>query len=206
MNGAHDVGGMMGYGPVIVEPNEPVFHHPWEARLVALAVAVGRHGGWNVDEDRRAFEDRSPVEFLNLSYYEKWLAGFSKLLADKGLLKRNADRSLTLKPQNVEAALRTVGDYARPAALPAKFGIGMKVRTRNMHPAGHTRLPRYLRKAAGEIAAVHGAHVYPDSNAHGRGEDPQWLYTVRFTSHEVWGNGSTGKLHADLWEPYLEPA
>ena len=88
----------------------------------------------------------------------------------------------------------------------ALFAIGATVRTRNMNPAGHTRLPRYLRGHAGEIVALHGAHVFPDSNAHCKGEDPHWLYTVRFTAAEVWGNGSSDRIHADLWEPYLEPA
>src|SRR5262245_20619257 len=204
MNGVHDIGGVMGFGPVTPELAEPVFHHAWEARLVALAIAVGRHGAWNLDEDRRAFEDRAPTEFLNLSYYEKWLAGFSKLLAETGLLQRDADPALLLKSENVRSALRTTSNSVRQVQALPKFGIGDKIRVRNMHPTGHTRLPRYLRKAVGEIVFVHGAHVFPDSNAHRRGEDPQWLYTCRFTAHEVWGSDSTDKIHADLWEPYLE--
>ena len=104
------------------------------------------------------------------------------------------------------AALLAPGSYERPAPKPARFASGDHVRTRNLHPHGHTRLPRYMRGHRGEIIAVHGAHVFPDSNAHGWGEDPHWLYTVRFTAQEVWGSGSPDKIHADLWEPYLEPS
>ena len=57
-----------------------------------------------------------------------------------------------------------------------------------MHPVGHTRLPRYARGRAGVVERVHGAHVLPDANAHGAGEQPQWLYTVRFAARELWGD------------------
>jgi nitrile hydratase len=86
------------------------------------------------------------------------------------------------------------------------FAVGDRVRARNIHPTGHTRLPRYARGKTGEIAAVHGAHVFPDSSAHGRGDDPQWLYTVRFSACELWGKDSRDLVHIDLWEPYLESA
>ena len=39
MNGVHDMGGMHGMGPIEAEPNEPVFHKPWEGRVYALSVA-----------------------------------------------------------------------------------------------------------------------------------------------------------------------
>jgi nitrile hydratase len=104
----------------------------------------------------------------------------------------------------VWSAVTTRGSYQRQAKAPALFQIGDAVRTKNIHPQGHTRLPRYLRGHVGEIIGVHGAHVFPDSNAAGRGEDPRWLYTVRFKADEIWGNGSRDLIHADLWEPYLE--
>jgi nitrile hydratase beta subunit len=204
MNGAHDTGGMMGYGPVVPEINEPVFHHKWEARAFALIRATSVHSDWNWDQDRSACENRSPDEYLRLSYYEIWLASFDQMLAEKRLLERAADPSLKIKPEKVREELRRVSNYERSISAPAKYAIGDYVRTRNIHPAGHTRLPRYLRGHAGEIIELHGAHVFPDSNAHGRGEDPQWLYTVRFTAQEVWGNGSSDKIQANLWEPYLE--
>jgi len=203
VNGAHDLGGMMGFGPVVAEPNEPVFHAPWEARLFALVVAAGEHGRWTLDEDRSACENRPPAEYLRLSYYEIWLAAFAKLLTEKAVTGTPPSPPQVLRPDNVAAAILARGEYVRPASAPQKFRSGDKVRTRNIHPTGHTRLPRYLRGHAGEIVAVHGAHVFPDSNAHGKGEDPQWLYTVRFAAGDVWGNASRDTIHADLWEPYL---
>ncbi|MCB1377607.1 MAG: nitrile hydratase subunit beta [Alphaproteobacteria bacterium] len=214
MNGAHDCGGMMGYGPVIHEADEPVFHHPWEARVFALMSAVGDVGGWTLDEDRSACESMSPARYAATGYYEHWLNGLDILLRRHGLAAAGeidagrADRpGRPLTPvaaDAVWAAVTTRGSYRRPAPQAARFAVGDKVRARNIHPTGHTRLPRYLRGHTGEIASVHGAHVYPDSNAQGAGENPQWLYTVRFAATELWGRPSRDLVHADLWEPYLE--
>jgi len=203
MNGAHDLGGMMGFGPVVAESDEPVFHASWEARLFALVVAAGEHGRWTLDEDRSACENRPPAEYLRLTYYEIWLAAFSKLLDEKRVFDSPPSPTQVLRPQHVAAALLARSEYVREAPAPQKFRVGDKIRARNVHPTGHTRLPRYLRGHAGEIVAVHGAHVFPDSNAHGKGEDPRWLYTVRFAAGDVWGNASRDTIHADLWEPYL---
>lgn len=214
MNGAHDCGGMMGFGPVAAEINEPVFHAPWEARMFALMSAVGDVGGWTLDEDRSACESMEPGHYLTSSYYEHWLNGLVLLLPEYGLATvdeiGSGRASTPAKPvaptaaDAVWAAVTHRGSYERPATNPARFGRGDKVRARNIHPRGHTRLPRYLRGHTGEIVAVHGAHVFPDSNAGGKGEDPQWLYTVRFTAAELWGSPSRDLVHADLWEPYLE--
>ena len=113
----------------------------------------------------------------------------------------------TLAAADVGPAL-TRGSYARPAAAPARFKIGDRVRTRNMHPKTHTRLPRYARGRSGVIEAVRGCHVFPDTVAIGQGENPQWLYTVRFDGHELWGESAdpTLKVSIEAWEPYLEPA
>ena len=203
MNGAHDLGGMMGFGPVVPERNEPVFHAAWEARVFALVLAAGEHGRWTLDEDRSACENRPSAEYLRLSYYEIWLAAFSKLLNEKAVIGTPPSPFQVLRQENVAAAILARSGYVRQVPAPQEFKVGDKVRARNIHPAGHTRLPRYLRGHAGEIAAVRGAHVFPDSNAHGQGEDPQWLYSVRFEAREVWGNASRDKIHADLWEPYL---
>jgi nitrile hydratase len=203
MNGAHDCGGMMGYGPVVAEINEPVFHAPWEQRVFALAVAFGMHGGWTLDEDRSACENRPPAEYIRMSYYEIWLSTIETLMREKGI--SGPATHPPLRPGEVHGMLTAPGSYIRPAATPQRFRVGDGVRARNLHPGGHTRLPRYLRGHRGEVVRVHGPHVFPDSNAVGRGEDPQWLYAVRFSSGEVWGNGSADCVHADLWEPYLEP-
>ena len=88
------------------------------------------------------------------------------------------------------------------------MGSEMCIRDRNMHPTTHTRLPRYVRGHVGVIEHVHGCHVFPDTNSTGAGENPQWLYTVRFLGRELWGADSdpTVSVSVDAWEPYLERA
>ncbi|MFN4142704.1 nitrile hydratase subunit beta [Aestuariivirga sp.] len=214
MNGAHDCGGMMGFGPVRPEKDEPVFHAPWESRMFALMAAVGDVGGWTLDEDRSACESMHPGHYIASSYYEHWLNGIEILLPRHGLATAaeiaSGKASAPAKPvtptapEAVWPAVSAPGSYRRDVPAAPAFKIGDRVRARNMNPHGHTRLPRYLRGHAGEIVAWHGAHVFPDANAHGRGEDPRHLYTVRFSAAEVWGSPSRDAIHADLWEPYLE--
>ena len=218
MNGVHDLGGMQDFGPVEPEPNEPPFHSQWEARSLALNRAMGYAKVWTIDRSRAAIEELPPVDYLSMSYYEKWAARLEKLLLETGLVDADeiaAGHSLrpgkplprTLAAAEVGTAL-TRGSYARPAAAPARFKIGDRVRTRNMHPKTHTRLPRYARGRSGVIEAVRGCHVFPDTVAIGQGENPQWLYTVRFDGHELWGESAdpTLKVSIEAWEPYLEPA
>lgn len=214
MNGAHDCGGMMGFGPVRAEANEPVFHAPWEARMFALMSAVGDVGGWTLDEDRAACEAMEPGHYITSSYYEHWLSGLELLLQKHGIATAAeiasgvASRpSKTVTPTRADAvwpAVTAQGGYERPLNTAALFKAGDRVRTRQINPVHHTRLPRYLRGHAGEIVTCHGAHVFPDSNSRGLGEDPRWLYTVRFRASDIWGNDARDVIHADLWEPYLE--
>jgi nitrile hydratase subunit beta len=219
MNGAQDLGGMMGFGPVEPEDDEPVFHAEWERRAFALTLAMGATGTWNLDASRHARESLDPARYLSSTYYQIWLAGLARLLREAELVTpeelatgRTAAPPAPLKrvlaAADVDRALAAGAPTDREPAAPACFRVGDIVRARNMHPFGHTRLPRYVRGRIGEIARVNGAHVFPDSHAHGLGEDPQWLYTVRFTARELWGEdrNATDAVHADLWEPYLEPA
>jgi nitrile hydratase beta subunit len=212
VNGAHDMGGVHGFGPVTPEPDEPVFHADWERRVFALTIALGASGEWNIDASRSAREDRPPAEYLSKSYYELWFAGLERLLAERGLVAE-ADEDTraparTLAAADVRATLGRGGPAAREAPRPARFNAGDRVRARNLHPSTHTRLPRYVRGRAGTIELVHGCHVFPDSNALGRGEDPQWLYTVRFSARELWGPDAdpSASVSTDAFEPYLEPA
>jgi nitrile hydratase beta subunit len=218
MNGAQDMGGMMGFGPVVPEKDEPIFHAEWEKRAFALTLAMGMPGGWNIDQSRFARESLNPAQYLAKSYYEIWIAGLERLMAERGLVTADeiaASKALhpakpvqrILTVENVPATLRKGGPSARPATAPQRFQAGERVRTRNMHPAGHTRLPRYVRGHTGVITHVHGAHVFPDANAAGQGESPQWLYTVRFAATELWGEAAdpTGSVSVDAWESYLEP-
>ena len=219
MNGAHDMGGMMGFGPVDPEPDEPVFHAEWERRVFALTLAMGAAGLWDIDRSRHRRETRHPAHYLNATYYQIWLEGLIGLMTDAGLVTAeevSAGRSFeppapvkrVLAAGDVETVLAAGASAARAPQAPARFRLGEPVRTRNVHPRGHTREPRYLRGRLGEIVKVHGAHIFPDSRAHGLGEDPQWLYTVRFAARELWGEDRNAgdTVHADLWEPYLEPA
>jgi nitrile hydratase beta subunit len=219
MDGAHDMGGVAWSGPVQPEPNEPVFHAEWERRAFAMTLAMAMPGGWNIDMSRFAREDRPPGEYLDKSYYQIWLAGLERLLLERGLVvhdeidagkPRNPAKPVprTLTPDGVAAMLHRGGPTEREAKDPARFAPGDRVRAKIMHPATHTRLPRYVRGHVGAVERVLGCHVFPDSNATGAGENPQWLYTVTFDGRELWGETSDPnlKVSVDAWEPYLERA
>ena len=202
MNGAHDMGGVHGFGPVVAEPDEPPFHAEWERRVFALTLALGASGEWNIDMSRFAREDRPPADYLAKSYYQLWLAGLERLLA----AREDVPPKRVLAAADVEATLARGGPAEREPPRAASFAIGDRVRTRNLHPHTHTRLPRYARGKVGTVELVHGCHVFPDSNAQRRGEDPQWLYTVRFSARELWGHDEAAAVSIDAFEPYLEHA
>lgn len=218
MNGAHDLGGMMGFGPVVPEADEPVFHADWERRVLALTLAMGALGEWSIDAARFSRESLPPARYLASSYYRIWLAGLEKLLLARDLVsagelengRPEAPARPTARPKLVAARVATTlaagSPTARPAPAPARFAVGDRVMTKTINPTGHTRLARYLRHHAGEIIAVHGAHVFADTSAHFRGENPQWLYTVKFAAGELWGPDADPRdsVTADLWEPYLD--
>jgi nitrile hydratase len=216
MDGVHDMGGMDGFGPVMPEVNEPVFHAEWEGRVLAMNRSMGFTRAWNGDISRHAKEVLPPDVYLGSSYYRRWALGLEQMLMDNGLVDADEfaagyalrpgkplKRKLTLEelPNTLVRA-----SYARPARTPALFKIGDRVRAKNIHPKGHTRLPRYVRGHVGVIERVHGCHVFPDSHASRREEDPQWLYTVRFEGRELWGDqgDATVKVSVEAWEPYLE--
>lgn len=218
MNGVHDMGGMHGFGPVVAESDEPVFHADWEGRVLAMSLAMRATGEWGVDESRFAQEREPPAAYLAESYYERWLAGLERLLLERGLVSENeleAGRSLTpgqavagrLGPDDV-AAHKGGASSRREPSHPARFAVGDRVRARNIHPSGHTRLPRYVRGHLGTVTRLHGCHVFPDASAHGLGDDPQWLYVVVFDAAELWGADaqSPSAVSVDAFEPYLEPA
>lgn len=218
MNGAHDMGGVHGFGSVVPEADEPTFHAEWEGRVFALALASGRAGKWNIDMGRFARENRSPADYLAKSYFEIWLAGLELMLAERGLVSAEeikAGRSLgeskkvdgILQHDSVEAVLSGGRPTERPPSVPARFRVGDHVRAKNINPTTHTRLPRYVRGRPGIIERLNGCHVFPDTNALGQGENPQWLYTVRFDARDLWGPEADPmlKVSVDAWEPYLEP-
>ena len=217
MNGVHDMGGMHGMGPIAPETDEPVFHHAWEGRVLALTIASPTRS--NIDAGRHQRELIPGPEYLAMTYYEKWFRSLVERLQIAGIVTaeelatgRAAPGSKKGRPRllaaDVQAALASGGDYVRETATQPLFHNGDRVRCRNINPTGHTRLPRYARGKTGEVIAWHDAQVFPDSNAHDLGEDPHHLYTVRFTAQELWGEAADPRdsVHLDLWEPYLERA
>jgi nitrile hydratase subunit beta len=219
MNGAQDLGGAMGFGPIHPEPNEPPFHAGWERRALAVTLAMGATGTWTIDESRHARESLHPADYLASTYYEIWIKGLERLLSRHRLVEgRELEVGQALAPavpvkrvlkaEEVAPALARGSRADRPPRDPARFAVGDPVVTRNIHPTGHTRLPRYARGKRGAVERVHGVHVFADASAHGEGEKPQWLYTVRFAGPELWGEGSdpTLAVSIDAWESYLEPA
>jgi nitrile hydratase beta subunit len=219
MNGAQDLGGQMGFGPVAPEADEPPFHAEWERRALAVTLACGAMGHWSIDSSRHARETLHPVDYLTSSYYEIWIKALEKLLAREGFVSAEelrAGRALApartpnrvLRADEVAAALARGSPSERDATAPARFAVGDRVRTANEHPTGHTRVPRYARGRAGRIERVHGVHVFPNASAHGLGERPQWLYTVAFDGRELWGRAADPRLTVsiDAWEETLEPA
>jgi nitrile hydratase subunit beta len=208
MNGIHDMGGMDGFGLVVREENEPVFHAQWEARAFAIASALLRAGIANVDEFRHAIERIAPVRYLASSYYERWMRAVETLLVEKGAVTRAALDSLDAATSAPEAAgVALVAPVkSNPRRLKAKFRAGDRVRARNINPGGHTRLPRYVRGRVGVIHRDHGVYIFPDTNAHRVGENPQHVYSVAFDARELWGRRERDRVYVDLWEDYLEPA
>jgi len=219
MNGVHDMGGMQNMGPVERAQHEPVFHEPWEGRVFAMNRALGSWRKWNLDSARHSRELVPPAEYLAMSYYEKWLAGLIELLGRSGLITRaelesgrpeaGSPKAIpALTAEMVPAVLAQGISAKRDVPAVARFKPGQRVRARNIHPTGHTRLPRYARGKTGTVESDHGVFVFADTNAHFLGEKPQHVYLVRFTARELWGEQASPRdtVCIDLWDDHLEPA
>jgi nitrile hydratase beta subunit len=207
MNGIHDMGG---FGQVLPEKNEPVFHAAWERRLFALSQAVPVAVPYGDDHLRREIERLPPADYLRMSYYEIWLHAIRSLLGERGILPGSAAARIATEPPlaagNVDAAIAAGATTRQPdEGLMARFLAGDGVMARNIHPAGHTRLPRYVRGKPGVVVADRGVFSFPDSNAAGEGLRPQHVYTVAFDARALWGDDTTAaSVCVDLWEDYLE--
>ena len=221
MNGVHDLGGMHGFGPIAREADEPLFHTEWEAHVHTLGELIFDNRYFSVDAFRYGIERMDPAHYLRASYFERWLTSIESILIEEGLLTGDEldARTAFLRQHPDTAPPRRSGaeslrlarnEHADPSLPPSmpRFAVGDAVVARNIHPPGHTRLPRYARGSRGIIQRLHGPMTFPDTNAHGLGEHPQPLYNVRFDGRELWGDsaerGQTVSL--DLWESYLEPA
>jgi nitrile hydratase len=219
MNGVHDMGGMQDMGPIQYEKNEPVFHAAWEGRIYGLNRAVRAWRKWNLDTDRHGVELLPPADYFRMSYYERWAVRLAEQVVKFGLVTKEELQSGRPAPgsQKATPALtaatasrflsRGIPSSHDPTVRPL-FKVGQRVRARNMHPPGHTRLPRYARGKTGTIVRDHGVYSFPDTNAHLLGEKRQHVYSVRFTARELWGENASPRdfVHIDMWDDYLERA
>ena len=217
MNGVHDLGGMQGFGPIVPEKDEPVFHAAWEGRLVAIRralIAASKLPG-NL---RPAVESLPAADYLSMSYYERWYAAVVQVLVQNGVATREEIASgkpakgsvksvPPLKPAEAAKLPFRVPQVMLKVDVPQHFAAGQKVRARNIHPAGHTRLPRYVRGRVGTVERNRGVQAFPDTHVYKRGQNPQYVYSVRFAARELWGEAapSGDSVYLDLVEDYLEP-
>ncbi|MBP6900938.1 MAG: nitrile hydratase subunit beta [Burkholderiaceae bacterium] len=212
-----DLGGTPNATPVLPEPEGELWHAPWEPRALAVTLAMGATGAWNIDQSRSARE--TLPDYASLSYYQVWIAALEQLLAQRGLATADelaAGRALHAAPPlprrlaaaDVAAALAQGSPTTRPATSVARYAMGDVVRLQAVAPDHHSRVPGYVRGKTGRIALCHGAHAFADSRARGLGDDAQWLYTVVFDGATLWGEAATPGLSVsiDAWESTLEPA
>ena len=225
MNGVHDMGGMHGMGPVEAEKDEPAFHEEWEGRVFAMTLAAGYLGRWNIDMSRSMREQMPAAEYLATTYYDHWLWALERLLDANGLVQPDETERRMRAPQpgqvpvlsqaelspllaaDVEATLRRAPTAQVDDEVAPRFRPGDRVRARNIHPTGHTRLPRYARGREGTIDRDHGVWVFPDTSAAGQGTRPQHVYSVRFAARELWGAEASARdaVYVDLWDDYMDP-
>lgn len=226
LQGAHDIGGMHGFGRIEVDPDEPVFHEEWERHAFAVLMSALCQGVATADENRYAIERMGNIRYLTTSYYEHWLAAMETVLVEKNVItaeelaqRREAALKGEVPPlppstgedelaKTLREIIATGGRTDREIDRLPRFAVGDAVATTTRVVPTHVRLPAYARGRRGTIEACHGAHVLPDTNSCGRGESPEPLYTVRFDARELWGTDySHGDcMHVDLWESYLSPA
>ena len=219
MNGIHDMGGMHGLGPIVPEENEPGFHETWEARVFGITQSMTGPSDMTIDKFRFTRECMPAVAYLEKSYYEHWYYADTVSLIEAGMATPEELRTGRVAPgsqrfegaataDSVWPATQRGSDARREISDPPRFAVGQAVRARNFQPSGHTRLPRFARGKLGTVQALRGGHVLPDTNAHGKGECPEHLYSVAIAARELWGPDAApkDKVYLDLWESYLEPA
>lgn len=208
---------MHGFGAIDAERDEPPFHETWEGRAGGILEVMTFPAGFTVDRFRYLRETLRPDLYLTQNYYEQWIYIAEQALLEAGVISaeelaqgraRTPKRDDPMRPDAVWGFLHDRTHSGRDLDDTPGFAVGQNVRARNMHPIGHTRLPRYARGKTGSIVSCHGAHVLPDASAHGQGDMPQHLYTVRFAARVLWGDDANPRdsVHLDLWESYLEPA
>jgi nitrile hydratase len=217
MNGIHDMGGMQDMGPVLPDKDQRVFHAAWEGRVFALDMAVD--GDWTGAAERYQIELIPPADYLRMSYYEKWVTRLVELMVKTSLvtraeiesgkaIERTTKAGHVLSVAEVAALIAPGSSASENLSVTAHFKVRQRVRARNMNPEGHTRLPRYTRGKLGTVERDYGVAVFPDTRAHGLGDKPQHVYSVRFAARELWGDQASRRdsVYVDMWDDYLEPA
>ena len=213
------MGGKQGWGTVEIDPEEPVFREPWQARAFAMGAMSMGLSGTNLDAFRHALERLHPLEYLNDGYYGRWMKCAELLLVDSGVIAPGAvdARARQLAGQDVpdpEPVEENKPQYERGGggslreidAAPA-FEVGQRVTTPSVGKRGHTRLPAYVRGRTGVVIAHRPSAVLPDATAHFTGEEPQHVYTVEYDSTVLWGrDAEPASVRIDLFESYLEDA
>lgn len=226
MNGIHDMGGLHGFGRVEVEMDEPVFHSRWESRVYAMTQVLDTCGIYSLDEHRHEIELMDAASYLTVGYYGRWLFAMESILNRKNIL------TTTEVERRIEEYVHDVMEFTPPANpsrnwpllkdqkikwgawrkdvnISPKYKRGDKVRVRNIHPQGHTRVTAYTRGKIGIVNIVNDqAWVFPDTRAHNRGENPQPVYNIRFDAIELWGEQAEPNVivNIDLSEDHLERA
>lgn len=225
MNGVFDLGGTDGIGSIDPPAEEPIFRAEWEKPIFTMFSALFRAGWFGVDEFRHGIEKMDPAVYLKAPYYEHWLHSFEYHGARTGNLdlaeldKRTQyylDNPAAPLPQHeqsqelidfVDAVVPAGATAVRPTDKPARFSVGDFVKVASVSPLGHTRLARYVRGKVGEVVLHHSSFIYPDTAGNGLGENPEHVYTVRFTAAELWGESYSdpnGSVYFDVWDPYIE--
>ena len=218
MDGIADMGGTEGWGPTPPpRVDEPAFPEPWQGRAFALTLHSLQLAGWNVDAFRHAEERLDRTAYLADGYYGRLLNAAELMLTETALLAPSAIEARARNLRGEQAAEPPVPEPAKPEYAPMAegslrtidaapaFAPGERVCAKNISTARHTRLPRYVRGHTGVVALIQPASVLPDTNAHFQGENPQYVYSVRFDSHELWGpDAEPFALTIELFESYLE--
>jgi nitrile hydratase subunit beta len=218
VDGIHDVGGMQGFGHVQERSSDPPFGQPWEGKAFVIGALAARIAGTNLHAFRHAIERVPPGEYLR-GYWNRWTLGAQQMMEDSGIITDEQVRARAAKmngqdvteppapePHKPEMATGGAGNL-REVDSPPAFKVGDRVRAADLHPGGHTRMPRYVRRRTGTVTALRPSAVFPDTAAHFTGENPQHCYSVEFDSRELWGpDAEPFRLSVDLFEPYLEPA
>jgi nitrile hydratase beta subunit len=229
LNGAHDVGGLVGLGPIPIDGEERPFHERWQGRVVALTLASVVRRLIGVDQQRAEVEAMHPVEYMAASYYERWLRSLERNLVANGALKvSEIEERLVELAERPDRSMPAFDEEAMVAAVKAvitggitvrraeevghepRFEPGDAVRTRVMRiekpGLEHTRLPGYAQGKAGVVEILHPPQPRGDDIVAGREAKPEFVYSVRFRSGELWPGGHSSEfVNVDVWESYMDP-